>query len=401
MTPSRNLIPPEGRRQRGARFLLVSASLVVVLAGLREIKPILLPLLIAVFLSVLSSPLLSWLSDRIPRALAVIATVLANLAVLVLMVMLVGGSMHAFSDSLPDYQARFEERAGLVLLWLENRGVDTSQLDWLQERSRGETAQGEVQVTQSTGEYTLSNPEAAAGSSLIDLQALVGFVGTTLWSIASLMTMTLLVVLIMVFLLFEAAQLPRKLEIALGWTPVAMERMSRAKHEVQRYLVYKTLVSLATGITAGLWVALLGVNFPVLWGLIAFLLNYIPSLGSIIAAVPPLLLAWIDHGTGTALLVTAGYLVINITLGNFVEPHLMGRRLGISTLVVFLSLVFWGWMWGPIGMLLSVPLTMVLRIALENTEDLRWVAQLIAVNPSNTMPAAKLAESEPRAQDVA
>ncbi|MEM8997597.1 MAG: AI-2E family transporter, partial [Acidobacteriota bacterium] len=229
--------------------------------------------------------------------------------------------------------------------------------------------------------------------SLIGLDALVGFLSTTLWSIASVITMTLLVVLLMVFLLFEATKLPRKLEIALGWTPAAMGRMSNARREVQRYLVYKTLISLATGVIAGVWVAILGVNFPVLWGLIAFLLNYIPSLGSIIAAFPPVLLAWIDRGVATALLVMLGYLLINITLGNFVEPHLMGRRLGISTLVVFLSLVFWGWMWGPVGMLLSVPLTMVLRIALENTEDLRWVAQLIAADPSNTPSAEPLREA--------
>lgn len=381
---SRSLLPQNGPQHRGARFLFVTASLVIVVAGLREIKPIALPLLIAVFLSVLSSPLFSWLDARVHRALAVISTVLANLAVLVVMALLVGGSMRDFSDALPSYQERFEERAGMTLIWLDARGVDTSQLDWLHERAREGEAGEEDAEKQSETITGVPTPDV---ESLIGLDALVGFLSTTLYSIASLMTMILLVVLIMVFLLFEAAKLPRKLEIALGWTPVAMERMSNARREVQRYLVYKTLISLATGIIAGVWVAVLGVNFPVLWGLIAFLLNYIPSLGSIIAAVPPVLLAWIDRGFATALLVMLGYLLINLTLGNFVEPHLMGRRLGISTLVVFLSLVFWGWMWGPVGMLLSVPLTMVLRIALENTEDLRWVAQLIAADPANTSPS--------------
>ena len=392
--PSRTILPQSGPQHRGARFLFVTASLVIVVAGLREIKPIALPILIAVFLSVLSSPLFSWLDDRVHRALAVISTVLANLAVLVLMVLLVGGSMRDFTNSLPSYQERFEERAGMTLIWLEARGVDTSQLDWLHERARGaeDGAASEEPAAEPDSETSTVAPSDV--DSLIGLDALVGFLSTTLWSIASLMTMILLVVLIMVFLLFEAAKLPRKLEIALGWTPAAMDRMSNARREVQRYLVYKTLISVGTGIIAGVLVAALGVNFPVLWGLIAFLLNYIPSLGSIIAALPPVLLAWIDRGFATALLVMIGYLVINITLGNFVEPHLMGRRLGISTLVVFLSLVFWGWMWGPVGMLLSVPLTMVLRIALENTEDLRWVAQLIAADPSNTSPSAPPDNSE-------
>ncbi|MEO1365729.1 MAG: AI-2E family transporter [Acidobacteriota bacterium] len=401
MTSTYINLPDGGPRQRGARFLLVTASLVIVVAGLRELKPIALPILIAVFLSVLSSPLFSWLDGRVHRALAVIATVLANLAVLVVMGLLVGGSMRAFTESLPSYQVRFEDRAAMTLMWLDARGVDTSQLDWLHQRGRtvGTSEGGEAgdSTAMPPSEPTLIAPSEPlspqAQESLIGLDALVGFLSTTLWSIASVITMTLLVVLLMVFLLFEATKLPRKLEIALGWTPAAMGRMSNARREVQRYLVYKTLISLGTGVIAGVWVAVLGVNFPVLWGLIAFLLNYIPSLGSIIAAFPPVLLAWIDRGVATALLVMLGYLLINITLGNFVEPHLMGRRLGISTLVVFLSLVFWGWMWGPVGMLLSVPLTMVLRIALENTEDLRWVAQLIAADPSNTPSAEQLREA--------
>jgi predicted PurR-regulated permease PerM len=152
----------------------------------------------------------------------------------------------------------------------------------------------------------------------------------------------------------------------------------------------KPLVSLATGGFVALWVGLLGVDFPLLWGLVAFLMNYIPSLGSILAAVPAILLTIVQLGPGRALAVAIGYLVVNVVLGNFVEPHFMGRRLGMSTLVVFLSLVFWGWVWGPVGMLLSVPLTMVLKILLENTEDLRWVAVLLG--PPTPAAAAEPAE---------
>ncbi|MCP4662366.1 MAG: AI-2E family transporter, partial [bacterium] len=120
---------------------------------------------------------------------------------------------------------------------------------------------------------------------------------------------------------------------------------------------------------------------PLLWGLTAFICNYIPNVGSILAAVPPVLLAALDMGPAPAVLVAFGYLVINTGVGNFLEPHLMGRQFGISTLVVVLSLIFWGWVWGPVGMLLSLPLTMVLKITLENTEDFRWLAQLMGVNP--------------------
>ena len=104
-------------------------------------------------------------------------------------------------------------------------------------------------------------------------------------------------------------------------------------------------------------------------------------MGSILAAIAPVMLALIEGGTGRALAVAIVFLVINISLGNLLEPYLMGRRLGLSTLVVFLSLIFWGWVWGPVGMLLSVPLTMIVKIMLENTEDLAWIAVLLGSGP--------------------
>lgn len=395
---------PDQREYRGARVLLVWACLVIVIAGLREIRPIAVPLLIAVFLSVLSSPFLGWLlRRRIPKVLAVLATVLTNVGAFALMLLLVGGSVRAFSDSLPIYQQRLEAQARATLDWLEERGIDTSQLDWLQpappQAPVPPSALPEVDpppgpipgVTDpSITSSGIVVPGSAAPSgeqeTFIELWAFVDVVSSTVRSIASLVTMTLLVVLMMVFLLLEAAGLPRRLEIALGWREEDLERLGVMRQQVQRYLGYKTLISLVTGVLLGGWVWILDVNFPVLWGLIAFILNYIPSIGSIIAAIPAVLLALADHGPGVAVLVVLGYLTVNILLGNFIEPQLMGRRLGISTLVVFLSLIFWGWLWGPIGMLLSVPLTMILRIALENTEDFRWVAQLIAANPGGSLP---------------
>ena len=378
----------------GARLLMVCASLVIVIAGLREVKLIALPLLIAIFLCVLSSPVFVWLlRHKIPKFFAVVAIILLNLTVFAAMTALIGGSLSAFSNSLPTYQKRAEVKARSTLEWLGNMGVDISGFEWLQER-------GQVEPLPPLMIPTKPENPTETQEGFIQLESVVGVIGSTLWGVATLFTTGLLVVLMMVFILFEAASLPRKLELALGWTPVAMERMSKAQTEVQRYLVYKTLISLATGLLVGCWVWALGINFPLLWGVLAFAFNYIPSLGSIIAAVPAVFLAWIDHGTGTAVLVGLGYLAVNLTLGQFLEPHLMGRRLGISTLVVFLSLVFWGWLWGPIGMLLSVPLTMILRIGLENTQDLRWLARLIAADAANAGPRPADPPAE-KAQDSA
>jgi predicted PurR-regulated permease PerM len=212
----------------------------------------------------------------------------------------------------------------------------------------------------------------------------------TLVGLLSVLSKLLLVFLTIVFILFEAAGFPAKLQAAFG-EQESSARFEKIKLEIQRYLGTKTVVSLATGGLAGAATAIVGVDFPLLWGALAFLLNYIPTLGSIIAAGPPLLLALIQLGPGHALAVAVSFLAINVVLGNLVEPYLMGRRLGLSTLVVFISLVFWGWIWGPVGMLLSVPLTMILKIMLENTEDLRWVAVLLDPTP-RVEPAAPAAD---------
>jgi predicted PurR-regulated permease PerM len=142
-------------------------------------------------------------------------------------------------------------------------------------------------------------------------------------------------------------------------------------------MAIQTVISLATGACVAIFLTIMGVDYPLLWGVLAFLLNYIPNIGSIMAALPPVLLTIIQFGLGRAVGVAIGYLVINMTIGNVISPHLMGRGLGLSTLVVFLSLIFWGWILGPVGMLLSVPLTMTVKIALESSEDTRWIAILL------------------------
>jgi len=142
-------------------------------------------------------------------------------------------------------------------------------------------------------------------------------------------------------------------------------------------MVIKTFMSLASGILIAVWLYILGVDYPILWGFLAFLLNYIPNIGSIVAAIPAVILAVVQLGFGSALLVAAGYIVVNFVEGNVIEPRLMGRKLGLSTLVVFLSLIFWGGLLGFVGAILSIPLTMTLKFAFENSESTRWIAVLL------------------------
>ncbi|MCZ6480726.1 MAG: AI-2E family transporter [candidate division NC10 bacterium] len=339
-----------GNTAQGFRFLLIAASLVVVIAGLRAAAPIALPFALSLLLAILSLPLLLWLQDkRIPTTLAVLLTVLANIVCLGTIVLIVGGSVESFTREAPKYADRLQQMNAALLAWLQSKGIEVS-------------------------------PEIARD--VINPGRAMAFVGQMFNSLASVLSNFILVIITTIFILFEITQFPQKLRLVFGSQDSDSDTFTKIVVDVQRYLGIKTLISLATGILIGVWVAILGVDFPILWGFLAFLFNYIPNLGSILAAVPTLLLALVQLGPGAAALVGLGYLAVNMVLGTFVEPYFMGRKLGLSTLVIFLSLVFWGWVWGPVGMLLSVPLTMVVKILLENSENFRWVAVLLAPTPA-------------------
>ena len=336
------------------RVLVVAACVVVLVAGLRAASSVIEPFLIGLFVVTLSLPVLFWLKQRLPTILAVLGTILMDIAVLAAAGSLVGTTVNQLTGDMDKYQDSLTELVDDAAKWLEERGL---QPEWL---------------SSPAGEGS----ELSGLLSRFDSSLLVDFANQALRYTATAFSSLLIIALIVVFMLFEAATFRSKVRIAFTGA-AAEERFSRVMHEIQHYIGIKTVVSAATGLLIGVWVGVLGVDFAIFWGLVAFVLNFIPNLGSIIAAVPTTLLAMVQIGVGRGLLVALGYLVVNMVIGNLIEPHLMGRRLGLSTLVVVLSLVFWGWVWGPIGMLLSVPLTMVVKIMLENTEEFRWVAVLL------------------------
>jgi len=333
----------------GGQALLTFAAAVVAIAGLKIASDLILPLLVATFLAMISLPLMTVLQTRarLPGGLAAVVAVLVELGLLAGVVALVGGSFRGFNEAAPRYQERLQSLAAQSLDWLSDRGVHVSR-----------------QLV----------------ADLLDPGMAFDLASAALKGVAGALSQTLIVALLILFVLLEAAGFPEKLEAAFG-RRAASERYDRIRADVLKYLGIKTGISLLTGILVWASLALIGVDFPLVWGLFAFLLNYVPNLGSILAAVPPVLLALIQFGVGRAVAVAIVFVGINMVLGNLVEPRLMGRRLGLSTLVVFLSLIFWGWVWGPVGMLLSVPLTMILKIMLENTDDLRWVAVLLGDRP--------------------
>ncbi len=343
----------------GARFLLVLASGVVVTWGLQFAAPILLPMAVALFLAVLTFPLVHLLQERrVPPAGAILLSVFLVVGSFSLLIFGASRALGELQSTWPRYWSRLQQL----------------QRDWV------EAITQRFGLDDGSGQALLfGRPlEEYLPLNLIEPGGLLEFASGTLQFGASLLTQSALVVLIMAFILSEMTVLPGKLEAILGDGIKGEERLLKVVREVQEYLGIKTVISLMTGVAIGLWAWVMGLDFPVLLGLVGFVLNYIPTVGSILASIPGIILSLVLFWSlSHALVVAFGYFAVNTVFGSILEPNLLGRRLGLSTLVVILSLLFWGWSWGPIGALLSVPLTMVVKIFFENTPDLRWVAILL------------------------
>jgi len=345
----------QGDFLRGTRFLIIAAALVIIIGGINQAQSVLVSFLVAVFLAMLGTPPVRSLErKRMPSVVAVLIVVTGMIAILLIVGGLVGTSLNTFSDALPSYQQRIQEEVSTLKALLAKKGIRLTEKMLL--------------------EYI--NPEAALKLS-VDM---LGGLGSALSNI-------LLILLTVTFILLEASSFPVKLRAVLGDPQQAFPQFTRFVDDIKRYMIIKTGISLTAGILIGIWLTILGVDFPVLWGFLAFLLHYVPNIGSIIAAIPAVILTLVQFGIGRAALTAAGYLAVGFMLGNVVEPMLMGRRLGLSTLVVFLSLIFWGSLLGLIGVVLCIPFTMTLKFACENNKSTRWIAVLLGPeSPAESIP---------------
>lgn len=325
-----------------ARGLLYTAAFVVVIAGLRAAQELIVPFLLAGFIAVIVAPLLFWLRRRgLPNWAALSVALLGVVVIGALLSAVLSRSIHDFAGELPAYQDRVSAVYGDLLRTLDRHGIGGLDRD----------------VTEA-----------------LDPRAAIGFVGGLFNSLGGVLANAFLILLTVLFLLAEATVMEAKVRAVANDPDATMAQFGAVFAEINRYIAIKTLTSLGTGLAVALMLAILGIDYAVLWGLLAFLLNYVPNIGSVIAAVPALLLALVQLGMPATVIAAIGYLVINVVVGNVVEPKFMGRRLGLSALVVFLSLVFWGWVLGPVGMFLSVPLTITLKIAMNANPGTRWAA---------------------------
>lgn len=345
------------------RTFVVLAAIIVIIAGIKSAESVVIPFLLAVFIATIAAtPVFYLTSKRLPLALSITAVMLMIVAVLFGLGALVTQSVNAFLDKLPFYQERIQLLTTDLLLLLEPLGIEFS------------------------SEVLLS---------YFDPGTAFEMVGSTLVGLSNALSNGFLILLTVIFILAEASSFPKKLEDVLADPERNLPFFDRFTENVNRYIGIKTTVSVATGLIITVFLAILGLDFPILWGLLAFLLNYIPTIGSIIAAVPAVLLALIQLGVGEAAVTVVGFVAVNLIMGNAVEPRFLGKGLGLSTLVVFLSLVFWGWMLGPVGMLLSVPLTMTAKIALEASPGSAWIAHLLGPEDEPLREFAVLAGAEP------
>jgi len=326
-------------------ILLSIAAFVIVVAGMREAQAVLVPFLLSGFIAIIAAPALFFLRDhKIPTALALLLVVLAIIGVGMLLGVLVGSSIDDFSARLPEYQQKLKSQTGALFQWLSGLGLPV--------------------------------PEQVLGN-LLDPAKAMAMAAQGLSSLGSLLTNTFLILLTVIFILLEASSFPAKLRRILPNFDQSILHFDQFVDNIKRYMAIKSATSLLTGAALALWLWAVGLDYPLLWGMLAFILNYVPNIGSIIAAIPAVLLALIQLGSSGALWSAAGFLVVNNIIGNVIEPRFMGRGLGLSSLVVFLSLVFWGWVLGTVGMFLSVPLTMTIKIALDSRDDTRWLAILL------------------------
>ena len=338
------MISEDKKRTLVSPILLIASSIIVI-AGLRDAQTIVIPVILALFISIICIHPIKWLEKKkIPYGLAMILVLVFAGFLVVILGGIIGNSLSSFMKDVPKYEENLLQMVGSAIDNLNAVGVEINNQQLLD---------------------------------LIDPGKMLSFTAGAVGEIGSIMSDSFLIMLITIFILLEAKTFFYKTELVEKIHGKSLDYLNKIGVNIRHYLSIKTVISILTGILIWLWLLIVGVDYAILWGVIAFLLNYIPSIGSIIAAVPTILLALVQLGIGGMIWTGVGYLVVNMVIGNIIEPKVMGKGLGLSTLVVFLSLIIWGFILGTAGMFLSIPLTITIKIMLEQNERTQWIAVLL------------------------
>lgn len=328
-------------------FSLSSIAYVcVILVTLKWAQSLVLPLLLALFISILAIPFLMWLKSKQFSQLSSFVILLAVIGIVGFAVsQVIVGAAKDFSTNITFYESQLEQKGDFLNKQLQTIGIDLNK----------------------THLNALVNPSK-----------LLQVLSASLNQLANMLAQSVLIALLVIFMLLEANYLYAKIKRINQSSNQNIAQIKQFIQSVNKYMQIKTIVSFITGFLISIFLWFLKIHYPFLWGFLAFVLNFIPNIGSVLAMIPVILLAIIQFGFAKAVLVILVYVAINFLMGNIIEPKFMGKGLGLSPLVILLSLVFWGWMFGPIGMLLSVPLTMILKIGFEFGSGTKSLAILMS-----------------------
>ena len=320
------------------------AAIIVVLAGMKAAASIVVPLLLVIYIAILCSPLVQALTRRgCNRSLAVALVATGFLLVVLVLIAAVGNSVGQFMDRRDFYQAKLTDWVNYLAEQLSRWGVETADFDL---------------------------------KKVLDPGILLQSAGSVLSNLSDVLSNSLLILLGVIFLLLDVPELVAR----LAQCPLPGGRtlnLNPLFHRINHYMALKAWLSLVTAVLVTVGLKVVGVEFALLWGLLAFLLDFVPNIGSIIAAVPPVLLALVQLGPLQAGIVAAIYLAVGMAVGNVLEPRVLGRGLGLSSSMVLFSLVLWGWLLGPLGMLLAIPLTIAVKLALETSPETLWMSAVM------------------------
>ena len=338
-------------------FFIVFASIVIVLAGIKIASSIVIPFLLSIFIAIILSPIYNYFNSKgIPNGLSLALVMTMFIIFIMLIVKLVGSSAQEFSSNMGEY----EQKLGVTL----------------------------HHVTVLVSEIGIQIPEREI-SSILNAKQMMQFSTGVVQGIGSLFTNGFIIFLSVIFMLLESEYFVRKIAHITSNVEI-IKNIQEILFNIKRYMVIKAIISFFTGMLIWLALVFIGTDYAFLWGVLAFMLNFIPNIGSIIATVPAVLLTLIQLGYSSAFVVAIVYMATNIIVGSVIEPKIMGKGLGLSTLIVFLSLIFWGWLLGIVGMLLSIPLTMIIKIILDGNENTKWIATLLGTGTNLPVLASQI-----------
>lgn len=362
--------------------ILSAAALVVVLGGIKCSATILSPILLSLFITIILLVPLRWLQKKgCPAFASFLIVGFAILTLFASIAWMLGSSLDDFINKSDVYAEKITTNIERVETQLHKLGYtfwDAEEAIVPEEATLEESSETPKSETENS-----SSQETAESYVKIDAKAVLAWILWGMKELRHLAENAIIVLIILMFMIFEAARFPAKLQKAFGGGPITNEHFQKIVEEVRRYVFYKGISNTLSVSLVTIFYYCIGVKYALLWGLIAFFLYFIPNIGAIIAAIPPLLLIFIDQELGGVVTLLIGLAIIETSIGYIVEPKLLGHGLGISTVVVFLSLIFWGWLLGPVGLFLAAPLTIIVKIVLQTFDETRWIAILLAEKVPN------------------